>query len=159
MIFPSVIGAGRKISKVHEEGRSSRHRQRAGCARSCLTSIDRRRKMTISEVATLVQEELAKIGDVRVQERIRSLIVSPYCVDGEWDYGKEGQTYPCWIILEHPASGTGIAYCEDGFGPSNPWGLVWIMGPHRQRIGMDSGWYDSLGDAFRESHAWQELSS
>jgi hypothetical protein len=41
-----------------------------------------------------------------------------------WDYGTDDEAYPCWSLLEHKASNTGIAYCESGFGPGSPWGLV-----------------------------------
>jgi hypothetical protein len=112
--------------------------------------------MTASEITAFVEKELTKISDVRVRDRIREFLVSPHPVDGSWDYGKEGQTYVCWIVLEHHESETGVAYCEEGFGPTMPWGLMWITGPHRYRIGMDSGWFDSLIDAFRECRAWQE---
>ncbi|CAG0933531.1 hypothetical protein TFLX_03094 [Thermoflexales bacterium] len=64
--------------------------------------------------------------------------------------GKKGQTYPCWIVLEHKESNTGIAYCDYGFGPKDPWGLVFLSG---DSMGMDSGWFSSLEDAFRESMA------
>jgi hypothetical protein len=84
--------------------------------------------------------------------------VTPRCEQRSWDYGAPGTVYRCWIVLEHPASGTGIAYCEQGFGPSCPWGLLWISGEHLS-MGMDSGWYDSLEDAVRESFAWPESTS
>jgi hypothetical protein len=112
--------------------------------------------MTATEVTSLVEKQLALIEVARVQERIRRFLVSPYPVAGSWDYGKEDQTYVCWIVLEHRESESGIAYCEEGFGPAMPWGLMWLKGSHRYRIGMDSGWFDSLVDAFRESCAWEE---
>jgi hypothetical protein len=62
-------------------------------------------------------------------------------------------TYPCWTVLEHVPSNTGIAYCAEGFGPTDPWSLVHLTGPHMS-IGMDSGWYVSLEGAMRESKAW-----
>jgi len=60
----------------------------------------------------------------------------------------------CWTVLEHQPSGTGIAYCEEGFGPDFPWGLVFLSGPHMS-MGMDSAWFASLEDAVRKSPAWQ----
>jgi len=83
---------------------------------------------------------------------IEPLLVAPHREDREWDYGPANQTYPCWIVLEHPPSNTGIAYCIEGFGPRCPWGLLWLNGEHLN-MGMDSGWYTSLEGAFRESRA------
>ena len=115
--------------------------------------------MTVGEVTWIVQKELAKIEDVRVRDRIRGFLVPPYAVDGEWDYGKPDQTCVCWVVLEHRESETGIAYCEEGFGPAMPWGLMWLTGSPRLRIGMDSGWYDALEDVFKESRAWKPMPS
>jgi len=71
----------------------------------------------------------------------------------EWDYGEAHQEFPCWIVLEHQPSNTCIAYCEEGFGPVSPWGLLFISRAHLN-IGMDSGWFTRFEDAFRESMAW-----
>jgi len=61
--------------------------------------------------------------------------------------------YPAFIVAEFPDSGTGIAYSEYGFGPTYPWGLVWL---ERLGYGDDAGWFGSLEAAFRESMAWDE---
>ena len=68
------------------------------------------------------------------------------------DYGADGEKYPCWIVLEHASSNTGIAYCAQGFGPTDPWGLLFLAGPQKS-MGMDSGWFTTLEYAFRESAA------
>lgn len=103
-------------------------------------------------VSLLVRRELDRITDIKVRTAVQSLLVARYSVDRDWDYGPPGQTFPCWTVLEHPPSSTAIAYCEQGFGPSCPWGLVWLSGDY-MGIGMDSGWFVSLQDAFRQSHA------
>ena len=72
------------------------------------------------------------------------------CEQRGWDYGRANEEYPCWIFAEHLESSTAFAYAEHGFGPSSPWGLLFIKGEHMS-IGMDSGWFDSLEDLFRES--------
>ena len=110
-------------------------------------------EMSTIQIATLVRKEIADISDRVLREALEKLLVDPYCTERAWDYGDEGQTYPCWIVLEHPASNTGIAYCAEGFGPSDPWGLVFLSGEHMS-IGMDSAWFANLEDAFRESAAW-----
>jgi hypothetical protein len=104
-------------------------------------------------VTQRVQRELSAIHDPALLDLVRKLLVEPYEVERAWNYGAPGQTYACWTVLEHQPSGTGVAYCEEGFGPDHPWGLVALSGPYMS-MGMDSAWFASLEDAVRESHAW-----
>jgi hypothetical protein len=104
------------------------------------------------DIERLVRRELDRIGDPRVVDAITALLVSPRCEQRTWDYGPSEQTYPCWIVLEHLRSNTAIAYSDQGFGPGSPWGLLWLAGEHSS-MGMDSGWFTSLEDAFRGSMA------
>ena len=104
-----------------------------------------------ADIETLVQAELSRMDGTLVAE-VRSLLVAPHVEERPWDYGAEGKTYPCWIVLAHPPSNTAIAYCTEGFGPGYPWGLLFLRGQH-PNMGMDSGWFLSLEDAFRESMA------
>ena len=106
---------------------------------------------TQAEVAALVEAQLALIQDPRLLDRLQAFLVPPYPVERAWDYGEPGQTYSCWTVLEHRPSNVGIAYCADGFG--DPWGLVFLSGPHMS-MGMDSGWFAYLEDAFRDTAAW-----
>jgi hypothetical protein len=108
-----------------------------------------------SQIASLVEKELARIADPVLVTAIQSLLVTPYPVERDWDYGLPGQSYKCWTVLEHRASDTGIAYCESGFGPSYPWGVVGLSGKYMS-MGPDSGWYATLEDAMRESRAWNQ---
>jgi hypothetical protein len=105
------------------------------------------------EIAKLVEREIAAILDASLQQRIRELVVTPYPVERAWDYGLRDQKYTCWTVLEHRPSNTGVAFCSQGFGPSYPWGIVFLSGPH-MGIGMDSGWFLSLEHAMRQSAAW-----
>ena len=107
------------------------------------------------KISDRVERELERITDRRVVEKIRPLLITPYPVERLWDYGAPGQRFTCWTVLEHAESNTGIAFCSEGFGPADPWGLVFLSGPH-MNIGMDCSWFVSLEDAFRESMAWQE---
>jgi hypothetical protein len=109
--------------------------------------------MNAASVAALVERQIEGIADRALVGRIRELLVPPYPVERDWDYGERGQTFTCWTILEHRPSNTGIAYCTDGFGPSDPWGLVFLCKRHMS-IGMDSGWFKSPEGAMRESMAW-----
>ena len=110
-------------------------------------SVDKR------TVAELVERQLADITDLAIVDLIRQLSVEPFPVLRDWDYGASGEQYVCWTVLEHTPSNTAVAYCDAGFGPESPWGLVSLRGPHMS-IGMDSGWFATLGVAVRESPAW-----
>jgi len=61
------------------------------------------------------------------------------------------------MVLVHPASNTGIAYSEFGFGPRTPWGLLFLEGTEHMSMGMDSGWFSHFLDAYFDSKAVTEL--
>ena len=109
--------------------------------------------MNPDEISALVERETQRITDPKLVKKIRELLVSPYPVEREWDYGAPGQQFTCWTVLEHHPSNTAIAFCSEGFGPSYPWGLVSLSGPY-MNIGMDCQWHVSLEDAMRNSMAW-----
>ena len=100
----------------------------------------------LSEIERLTQHDLAEFA--------KRLLVPVRCEERAWDYGAEEQRYPCWIFAEHDESNTAFAYCLHGFGPSCPWGILSIHGPHLS-IGMDSGWFATLEGALRDSMAWE----
>ena len=107
---------------------------------------------TPDEIQQLVEAELLRIHDTRVRDALQALLVSPRCHQRDWDYGQEGERYSCWTVAEHPASETAIVFSDYGFGPSMPWGLVWMKDTW---FGMDSGWFETLEEAFRDSMAWE----
>jgi hypothetical protein len=109
--------------------------------------------MTPNEISLLVEREIQRIQQPQLVAQIQELLVPPYPLERAWDYGAPGQHFTCWTVLEHHPSNTGIAFCAEGFGPSYPWGLVFLSGPH-MNIGMDCQWYASLEDAMRGSMAW-----
>jgi hypothetical protein len=111
--------------------------------------------LTSEEISALVEAQLARVSQPKSAALIRSLLVSPRCELRPWDYGDPDEKYPCWILAEHVPSATGFAYCEQGFGPRSPWGLLWISGEHLN-MGMDSSWFESLEDAVRDSFAWPD---
>lgn len=113
--------------------------------------------VTPASLHALVENELAGICDARVVQHIRSLLVAPKAVLRLWNYGEDDEAYPCWSVLDHVRSSTGIAYCEHGFGPGRPWGLVGLAGFADQSLGMDSGWFSTFTDAFFESTAATDL--
>lgn len=109
--------------------------------------------MDKESVRALVEQEVAAISDSAIRNLFEQLRVEPYLIRRNWDYGTDNEKYDSWTVWEHQPSNTGIAYCDVGFGPSYPWGLVFLSGPHMS-IGMDSSWFASLEDAVRGSMAW-----
>jgi hypothetical protein len=106
----------------------------------------------------LIDFELIDLFDRRIVHHIRAHLVEPALELRDWDYGEPGQRYPCWIVFRHASSNTGIAYCEQGFGPRCPWGLLWIGGEGSPRsIGQDSEWYTTFMETYFNSFAISEL--
>ena len=110
--------------------------------------------LNVHTVTQLVNREMAKIAQAELLDVIREYQIEPRCELRAWDYGEKKQRFPCWVVVEHKASNTCICYCENGFGPTHPWGLLFISGEHLS-MGMDSGWFSTLEDAVRESAAWE----
>ena len=94
------------------------------------------------------------LTDDRVQQHIRTYLIKPTPVLQNWEYGKSGQQFACWTVLDHKPTGHGIAYCDEGFGPKNPWGLV---DPAGGSMGMDAGWFDAFLPAYFDSSIVIEL--
>jgi hypothetical protein len=103
---------------------------------------------TAADVAAHVARELPTLADADVREALRSRIIPPEEHVRKWEWGAPGETYPCWTVVSDPATDTAIVYSEHGFGPSAPWGLVFISRPW---FGMDSAWFRRLEDAFVDS--------
>ena len=110
--------------------------------------------LTSTDINSIVSEELKHITDATLLNRIQEMLVTPHPVERDWDYGRIGERFTCWTVLEHQPSNSGIAYCAEGFGPRDPWGLVSLSGEYMS-IGMDSGWFPTLEAAMRDSMAWE----
>src|ERR1043166_8620986 len=122
---------------------------------SCLEYGDRM-SIDARSLKTLIETELSTVSDARVVAYIRQMLIEPHMVLRDWDYGEPGQQYPCWMVLKGTEGSTGceIAYCEFGFGPRSPWGLVSSGNdPQERAMGMDSGWFPTFLEAFFESVA------
>ncbi|PFH11775.1 hypothetical protein BCF11_4233 [Collimonas sp. PA-H2] len=113
--------------------------------------------VTATEINKLIESELAGIHDAGVVHHIRTLLVTPQSILRDWDFGGIGEKYPCWSILDHEKSGTGIGHCEFGFGPKTPWGLVGLAGHDHMSLGMDCEWFSTFVEAFFDSMAATEL--
>lgn len=103
---------------------------------------------------TTFSAQVDRIDQPELVACIEKHLIKSRLEDREWDYGDVGQTFPCWICLEDRRSNTAIAYCEQGFGPTNPWGLLFLAG-EPSSLGMDSGWFTTLEDVVRNSMFWE----
>lgn len=112
--------------------------------------------VSASTLKSKIESELKLLSDTRVLANIRSLLVEPYPVLRSWDYGAPNEQYTCWAVLDDHCEDTGIAYCESGFGPSHPWGLVFLPGENKS-IGMDSGWFSTFLEAYFDSFSVTRL--
>lgn len=109
-------------------------------------------------VRSLVEAELDRCHDIRVTDAIRARLVEPYVELRIWDYGPE-RFLPCWIVARDPDVRTILAYCDQGFGPRMPWGMLWMHDPSlsledqppHMSMGQDCSWYSSLIEVFLES--------
>ena len=110
--------------------------------------------MNPAQISKLVASEIGRIDQHDLARIITELLIEPREELREWDYGESGEQFPCWIVLEHRQTNTAIAYCDKGFGPDDPWGLLPVDDP-RPNIGMDSAWFVSLEDAARAASFWR----
>jgi hypothetical protein len=70
--------------------------------------------ITPTRLKEMIEAELAKLKDERVLAHIPPLLIEPAVVKRNWDYGEPGQQFPCWTVLEHTPSNTGVAYAKAG---------------------------------------------
>lgn len=105
-------------------------------------------------VRARVDEQIAKISNAKLAETLKKFLVAPRCEMRDWDYGEPGEQFPCWIVFEHEKSNACIAYCEQGFGPATPWGVLLLRGNNRS-MGLDCNWSETLEEAFCCTRAWE----
>jgi hypothetical protein len=109
-----------------------------------------------AKVRGLIEAEISSVGDGRIVSLIRALLVEPNEVMLDWDYGEPGDRYRCWTVLNEGAgSSVSVVYCEQGFGPGDPWGVV-SLGDGAS-MGMDSQWFPRFVEAFFNTYAVKDL--
>ena len=95
----------------------------------------------------LLEAEMAAIRNVDLQARVKALLIEPVLMRCAWNYGIPDEIYPCWKVVGEPAvQRIGIAYCDQGFGPACPWGLIWLN-ETVPSMGQDSGWFSTFREA------------
>jgi 2-hydroxychromene-2-carboxylate isomerase len=105
-----------------------------------------------ADPSKILSEELART-DPAIVARLQPLLVDPPRFSmAAWDHHaphEAAKHLPCWIVLQQ--SSLAIAYSPCGFGPSQPWGLLWLKdGMPSGSMGQDSAWFATLAGAFDE---------
>ncbi|MBW3623817.1 MAG: hypothetical protein KY468_10470 [Armatimonadetes bacterium] len=106
--------------------------------------------LTSAQLKQLIEEELSHIIDTQRREALRSVRVNPSLEYRDWNYGHEGEQFPCWVVSNAPGRSVVLVFCEYGFGPESPWGALHPS----DSLGMDAQWFSSLDDAFIVSGLW-----
>jgi hypothetical protein len=92
----------------------------------------------------LATAELERVADADCRERLARLLVEPTFVSLAWEYGALGATRLCCVVARLEDGERALVYCEDGFGPQEPWGAVSLG---EASMGDDDQWHASLYDA------------
>lgn len=108
----------------------------------------------IGRVRALVARELGLVVDPARREALRAILVEPRVEERDWDYGAPGERYSVWVVAEATDKGIILVYCENGFGPTFPWGFLFTNELGFASLGMDSQWCWYLEEAFVRSGLW-----
>ena len=99
---------------------------------------------SVSAMKALVAKELEAAPDTTCRARLTSLLVEPRFQALSWEYGALDATRLCCVVAEVGDGDRALVYCEDGFGPHDPWGIVSLS---EGSMGSDDQWYGSLYDS------------
>jgi hypothetical protein len=98
-------------------------------------------------VKQIVGEQVAGIVDPQLRDAAARALIEPTLRDVPWDYGEEGEAFACWIIADlRPSHAYVVAYCDRGFGPEEPFGII---DADLSSMGMDSQWFKTLEGGLR----------
>ena len=95
-------------------------------------------------IKALATAELERVPDSDCRERLARVLVEPTFVSLVWEYGALGATRLCCVVARLEDGDRALVYCEDGFGPQEPWGAVSLG---EASMGDDDQWHSSLYDA------------
>jgi hypothetical protein len=99
--------------------------------------------MQTNDIAKLITSELERVSDLSRRERLKALLIEPRLLSLHWDYNPVGTRFDCWLIGQSPNGDTRLVYCNQGFGPSFPWGFVYS---DTDSMGNDGQWEAGLED-------------
>lgn len=113
------------------------------------------------DVHRFVAEQLALVQHPERRRALAALLVEPREEWREWDYGEPGEGFTYWVVGEAPERGVLLAYCDRGFGPVAPWGILFAdmpgqVSPEPHTLGMDAQWNWYLEEAFVRAGLWEE---
>jgi hypothetical protein len=103
----------------------------------------RRRVADYFEICKLLDDETDHVADQSHRQLLLDLLTVPRRRKLMWEYGWQ-ERLTCWQVGQSTDNDIWLVYCEDGFGPSFPWGFVF---PESQSLGNDGQWYSGLVDA------------
>ena len=95
-------------------------------------------------IRALVAAEVEGAEDAECRKRLTSVLVEPSFLPLAWEYGVVGATRVCCVVARLQDGDRALVYCEEGFGPEEPWGAVSLS---EGSMGGDDQWYGSLYDA------------
>jgi hypothetical protein len=107
----------------------------------------------VDEIQAIVASELARFADPTLASALRTFLIAPRMELRTWDWSSDHPQLPTWVVAESPRFDYGVIYSESGFGPENPWGLVFSS---HTNFGADNCWYSSLESAFSDSRLIEE---
>jgi len=100
-----------------------------------------------TEITRIVAEHVARIVDADLRDEVARVLIEPMLREVPWNYGEDGETLACWIIADlRPAKPDVLAYCDRGFGPGYPFG---ILDADLPSMGTDGQWFLTLEDGLR----------
>lgn len=98
----------------------------------------------LNDIHGLVAAELSNVADPARRNALKAVLVPPQRLSLKWGYGQPGERYDCWLVGLSPNGQLRLMYCERGFGPDYPWGIVPVA---EERMGMDCDWHVGLEHA------------
>ena len=99
--------------------------------------------MDLNAIKNLLDFEIAQIVDSTRRSIALALLIPPKNLSLAWEYGSPGDRFDCWLIGKSCDDKTGFVFCQEGFGPSYPWGFVAL---DNESMGSDDRWYAGLED-------------
>lgn len=76
--------------------------------------------MDSESLRLLIRAQLARVRDARIVTHILSVLIEPYAIMRQWDYGEPRRQYLCWMVLKDSATGA-----ENPISSEGDWDSIW----------------------------------